>query len=362
MIKQGHLGMVEAVGVAATLVATNFFYIPRPATEHAATAGWMIVPLNALEAIFIVWLYLDVFDQNHPGGLVEQFERQTGLVGTLACLLLTLNYFGIAGLSLRRFAGEALTSVLPRTPITAIEAGMLLGLAYGAYSGLETLARVVMLLALPLAATFVSLLAFAWRRFNPTHLLPLFGYGFKPLLYWGAFAGWFRELGIVMVIWPYLRQRTQAMRIAWASVGLAAPLMALAVISVLMFFPFPTAPRFPFPILEITRGIRIGAFLSNAEAVYVFLFTLGILLKLALTFWIVVTLTADLLHLSEYRPLIPVLALGLWMLAYVPPNLADAGKWSEVYIRGFGSYALYPVNLLVWGIARIKGRRRGASA
>lgn len=362
MIRQGHLGTVEAIGVAATIVGTNIFVVPRVAAEHAATAAWMSVPLNALEALLLIWLYLDAFDKDFSGGLVEQFERQAGWVGTLTCTVLALDFFVITGLLLRRFGGETQAALLLRTPITVVEAGMLLALSYGVYSGLETLARVVMLLALPLGLTFVTLLAFTWRRFNPANLLPLFGYGFKPLLYWGLFAGWFRELVIVPVLWPYLRDRSKTMNIGLVAAGTSGLLMTITVLSVLMLYPFPTAPRFPFPVLELTRVIRMGAFISNVEAIFAFLFTLGILIKLALTFWMLAIITADLLHLPEYRPLVPVLALGVWMFGYLPHAMAEVSRWSELYVRGYASHVIYPLNLLVWGIARLKRMRRGAHA
>jgi spore germination protein KB len=355
-LRQGHVGTTEAIVLTATVTGAKFIFAPRLAVEQLATAAWMMPLLNALATSFFLYLLLSLLDPDSDAGAVPQLQRAAGFLATLLLLAVAVDLLALTGLTLRRYAGETRTIILPLTPITVVEAVAVAAFVYGASLGLETLGRATMIYAVPMALTMTALILVAGARLRPVNLLPLLGYGVKPLLYWGLFGGLFREAWVVGLMWPYLRRRQDALKVGLAGVWLAAALLTVVTAATLMYFPMPTTARLAFPVAEIARAAQLGTFISNLESVFTFLLAFVMFLKLGIVFWMTATLFAGLLGLREYRPLLPILALAAWMIAYLPATLPEAVTWADQYVRTAASWVTYPAILAVWLAARLRKR------
>ncbi|HHW15684.1 MAG TPA: GerAB/ArcD/ProY family transporter [Firmicutes bacterium] len=359
MIRQGHVGATEATVLVAVAVAAKAFLSgPAVMAAWAGTAAALALLLNGLLAIGLVSLVIHSLDPQREEGLVEQFERTGGLFGTLLMAAVAFSFLSVTGLGLRELSGQIASGILVRTPVTVTSGAAVLVFSYGAYLGLESIARAAMVFAVPTVAGTFSLFLLALPRLDPSHLTPVFGYGWRSFLTTSLFAGWYREAWLAPILFVYLRDRKRGLSMAVQGVGIGAAVVVLIVGGLLAMFDFPNITRLSFAVLEGARGIYAGEFVSNLESVFVFLFTTGVFLQLTITFWASCLLVADLLHLPEYRPLVPLLGTGVWLLAFLPPSLMSAVHWMYYDLRRMASFFLYPGILLMWVLAIL--RRRGA--
>lgn len=361
LIKQGHVGTTEAIVITSVAVGGKILLISRMAAQVAATAGWMLPLINAVVTGVIFYLIVAVLDPQSGKGLVEQYERQAGLLGAVLLLAIALDYLALEGLSLRWFAGETRTTILPSTPVLAIEVVAFAAITYATSLGIETLGRASMLYGVPMAVTVLGLLAIASSRARVTNLLPLLGWGVKPLLFHGTFDGFYREIWVLGCMWPYLRERKKIFRIGYTAMAVTGLLQALVVAATLAVIPMPATVRLPFPVGEIARAAQLGGYLSNLEAVFTFLLAFIVMLHLSMVFWTALLIMADLLRIPNYRQLLPILTLAVLGVSLFPKGVAETITLSE-QIRIHGSYAAYPLLLVVWLVSRLKRgtRREGA--
>ncbi|MGE5509288.1 MAG: GerAB/ArcD/ProY family transporter [Chitinophagales bacterium] len=358
LIRQGHIGATEATVILATAVGGKLLFISRTAAEAAATAGWMLPLINAVVAFLFFCLAVRVFDPESSEGLVEQYERQAGLLGTLLVLAVALDFLLLEGLTIRRFGAETRTIILPTTPVIFIELVAFIAISYAAALGIESLGRASMLYGVPMAITVLALLVVAIARARPGNLLPLLGNGLRPLLYSGTLGGFYRELWVLLAMWPYLRERHQMLRIGAIGVALTGVLQSLVVAVTLAVIAMPATTRLPFPVAEIARAAQLGEYISNLEAVFTFLLAFVVLLHLSMIYWTVLLLMADLLRIPNYRQLVPIASMAVLAASLLPKGLAETLTLGE-QIRHFGSLVIYPLLVVVWLVTLVKRRRRG---
>jgi spore germination protein KB len=363
VIRQGHLGVTEAT-VLVTVAISGKVFLSQPSVSASwvGTAAALMVLLNGLVALLVGWIILTTLDHQREEGLVAQFERLGGFAGTLMGAVLAATFIGVTALELRELAGQVLRAILPRTPITVVEGATVLAFSYAAYLGLETIARAAMVFTIPIGLGTFFLFLLSFSRFRFEHLLPLLGYGWRPLLLYSVVGGWYREAWLGALLMVYLRQRHQGLRVTLQGIGVSLVVLTVVTAALLAMFGYPNLLRLPFPALEGARAIYAGEFVSNLEAVFVFLFILAIFLTLSITFWASCLLVADVLHLAEYRPLIPLLATLTWLVAYLPPSLMDAIRWVDHDLRRLTSLILYPGVLLFWLLSLWQRRRQRREA
>ncbi len=363
MIPQGHIGNMEAIVLTAVAVSAKVFLSePAVAAEWVGTSAALVAFLNGLVTMGLAWMALSALDPAREEGLVEQFERLAGILGTLFGGVLAGTLLGVTALGLRELGGQLLATVLPKTPSTVVEGAAVVVFAYAAYLGLEVIARAAMVLAVPTVLGTLFLIFMAFPRVDFTRLFPVLGYGWRPTLIFSLVSGWYREAWVAAVSAVYLRERRR--QVAIAVQGVAVSVLVITVVNafLLAMFGFPSLIRFPFPTLEGARSIYAGEFVSNLESIFLFLFVMAIFLLLSITFWTGSILVADLLHLPEHRPLIPVLAVGTWLFAYLPPSLMDAIHWVDHDLRQATSIVVLPGIFLFWALGLWRRRRERQSA
>ncbi|MDI6870473.1 MAG: GerAB/ArcD/ProY family transporter [Bacillota bacterium] len=363
MIRQGHLGRTEAIIVAVAATAGKIFLSqPAVAAQHTATAAPLMVLVNGLLSMGLGWMLFSSLDPEREEGMVAQFERLAGPAGTLIGAVIAAYFFGIVALHTRQMGGAIITGILPNTPITVVEGATVLVFSYAAVLGLEAIARSAMVLLLPIVTVVFILLLLTLPRMDFTRFFPPLGFGWQSTLYWSAFSGWYREAWVVAVLFPYLRRRAEVVKIGVRAIAWSALVLTIVTSALLALFGYPTLTHFPAPAAEGSRAVYLGPFISNLESVFVFLFTTALFLTLSVMFWASCLLVADLLKLDEYRPLVPLLAVGAWLFGYLPGSLMETVHWVDEEVKQLTSFVLYPGIGLLWFLAlrRRKKERRHA--
>ena len=228
---------------------------------------------------------------------------------------------------------------MPRTPILIFHISIVLLAAYSIRSGLEVIGRLSELILPWVIILYVTVILFSLQTADFQRLLPVLENGFSPVLLGSVVTfGWWGEVVVLAMLLPYLAVPRKGKTIGvWSVLLLSFILIFDAVINTALFGP--EAARTVFPSFMILSEVLVGGFL-RIDAVFVIFWMSGILVKLAIFYYAAVLGTAQLLNLSDYRPV--VLPIGVIQTAFSILLFKNSVEIDALRIEAF------PVSLYFW--------------
>lgn len=357
---QGSLDAVQLTLVTAVLIAgTASLEIARVTAREATSGAWLGVGLGSAVSLLALELILAV-TRRYPGQtLVGAARRALGpLPGALVGLVLVVWGHTYLGVLLREFAGVFLIPFMPETPLSAFVITSVLLLVYAAYQGTLPIARAIQVFFPLIIISLLLILGGNLRDFSPGFLAPLPGDNGWVGVGWAALftLSLFAEAVVLHSFLPYLKRPEQARRgvLAGGVVAGASLLMITAV--ELGTFGGPLLTNLSFPTLSAARLVQIGLLLNRFESVFMVIWFVLSLLKLALILLFVVASLAELLGTDDYRPFCVPAGLIVAFTAFLPDNFAALLKAvGSLYRYGF-LILLLPAAVLAASLVRGRGR------
>lgn len=359
MIKEGHIGHREALALTVIAITSTMFTVfPQYLIEESGNAAWLEVLMSTALAV-LVFLPGPALLARFPGkSSIEVAEEVLGPYLGLAVNLLGLGfYFFLLGILVREFTEIVASTVLPFTPVSVITITLLLAVAYGAYSGLETMSRLAWLLGPWILAGMIIVFLITLRWAKITNLMPL--WGAEPWSLLGA-AAWrtslFAEVALLPVIAPYLRERERFTAMGIWSIVISGVLLALAAFVFSAVFPEPASARVLFPLFHLARLIYVGRFFQRAESLFIFVWVISWAAKLAIILQGVALGQALSLKLPVYRPLLfPLLVLS-FAVAFIPADLPEAVRIEGDFLRRYAAIPTFGLLVVIYVAALIRGK------
>lgn len=368
--RAGARGSLEhrQVGLATALLVagTAFLSLPRVAATPAGPAGWLAVAAGSLAALPAACLMLALYAR-HPGLTLVGISRQ--LLGPFLATLVGLGLAAWGHLCLavlvREFAGVFLIPFMPETPLSAFLAVFAALLVYAAYQGMEAIVRTAQVFVPFILLSLLVILGGLLPRFVAGRLLPLSGanwpgVGLGALYTFSAFAQ-----GVAATTFlPLLRRPAEARpALIWgfAVAGLAFVLLTVAEIGV---FSVPVLRQLAFPTLSAARLIRLGLFFERFEAGFMVVWFVLSFLKLAVFFFFTTATLAELLVLSNQKPLCLPGGLIVAFTAVFPENFSVVLRLVGHLYQYSWLVFLLPALLLLgsWIAERTRNQASGAGA
>lgn len=356
-----NLGWRETMAMVVILTTAKVFLnLPRAMIERGSTAGWLIVAISTIQGPLIWWAVR---------GLLRLFPGRTMIGATEAVLgpwfgtVVNLSYAGFFGfltaVVLRQF-GEAMATVfLPQTPLEVIMTVFLGTSVYVAFLGMEAITRTSWMGAAPMLVGMVILLgAGLVTHHEPKALSPFWGTGPLPVISTGLIMNLMGDVLILGLLGPAFRRQRDLEKTAWWSIALCAVVMVSSVIVYLYIFPYPASQRVELPLLQVTRMISLGPGVQRVESLFYIIWTVGGVLKLAVTLNATAAILSEVIRLPSYRHVLFPVALLAFSIGMVPGTLREASRWDE-YVRTVGALVTVVLPWLTWivGLMRRTGRR-----
>ncbi len=368
-IRIGRVGIAELTALITIYCSTDVFlsYPSRVAVE-GATAAWMI-PLIAGVITFAVFLLLYLAMRKTPTqNLIELVMNSLSpFIGIPVAIAFSVFFFLQTAIVMREFTETVVTTVLPRTPSEIIAASFLLVVVYYAYKGLEGLTRVAVLIAYILGVGLVILLVLPLTWFHLPYLMPLAGRGWNvtlmhSLLNTSAFA----NVLMLAILYPAVRNQQHFVRAGLMSILFTALTMSAVLFVVLGVFTDAVSGQVSFPLYQLARLIYVGRFVQRLEAVFVFLWTAGAVLKMGFGLWLSGYLYAAAFRMPVYRPILFPLALLIYVFVFLPQNIMAVEALESRIIEPFAWIVelLAPLVLVIVsvGINHLRGANRQAQS
>lgn len=359
MIRDGQIDMRQAAVMTQILIAAKIFItLPRVMAERAGNAGWIVILIGGITAWVGLFVITRLSLRFPKYSLVETGEILLGpILGRLAGLLFIGYFLYLTSILLREFTETFKTAILPETPPSVLAVVMLSIVMYGAYCGIEALARSSELLFPFIAASFFAVLL-VWPNARIGFLRPFLGPGMLSLLKSGVLAGSiYGEILFLAMIFPLLREKGDALRAGTIGIGVSALILSSLTALAVMVFSATGLSQLPFPLLTMVRLINLGRFLQRLEALYVFIWFFTGALKLGIAFYVTVLGTAQLLKLEDFKPLIWSYGLLVFSLSFVPRSLIESFTFDIDILRRYSSIVTYLLPAGLWLLAVILGKR-----
>lgn len=337
--------------------------LPTAVTSIAKQDGWISMLLAGPFNYFILIIYLALAERFPNLSLAQYAEKVLGVWGGKLLTLLYIFFFLLlSALVLRNISDFLNLSVLPLTPEWFIDVTFMIVIIYGVLLGIETIARTGEIL-------------FGWGMFVIVIVLfSLFNqfdfHNFEPFLFNGwqqPIKGMYPILGFpiaefvfITAIFPLVKKqdRKKLRRSLKLSAGAITFVSTLITVFLVGVMGVSEASRSPFAVYDMAKNINIEEILVRVEILVAMVWIGTVFMKLVLCVYVLAVLTAQMLKLTTYRPLVVP-----YSFIIVPLALMVYRNAAHTQVFAMGVWTIYSLfhgfflPLVVLVIAVIRGKK-----
>ena len=346
--------IINAISVQA------FLNYPRGMVETAGTAGWMIPVYTTGLTALIFFVITRLYKGFEGKDILDIAQAAGGGFGRIITGLLLLVQIGfIVAIILREFGEDMKVIALTNSPISFVLFFFLGGMILAAYTGLESITR-LMAIAVPLILFGLLIILFgASPNYDLSNLAPILGNGLPSIAGGITKVSAFSSLIALFILAPYIKTHKNFTRSGYWAILLSGIILLLSTVAYEAAFPYPAALESFIPIYSLARLINFGRFFQRVESVFVLVWAMSALLYLSVGFFLLLHILRKTFRLEYYKPLILPLAVILFTVSLLPPNLMDAVVLETKVFRNVAWVIPFGFTILLLLIARIrKGRKR----
>ncbi|MCR2805671.1 GerAB/ArcD/ProY family transporter [Paenibacillus soyae] len=335
------------------IMPTGLLYLPAIVTKIAAQDAWISVLVSLLLGLGLAF-YIGYLTLQNPGmSFIRWIESRLGRIAALIIgLFLTKYYVSVSAVALQEFSTFIADEILQRTPVFIIVSIVMIVVLYAVYHGLETIARVTLIVFfLNVVLTFIGLLLLG-KDLHFAYLLPV-GEKPVPVILKGSISPfiWLTEVAVLLIIGPFLNKKQYLMRTSVTGVLLAGTWNVLLVMLAILIFGPKLVQLVAYPSFAVVSLVEIGNFLERLEIVFISLWITTMYVKIALFMFAASHCLNDLFRIENKLPI--QLGLGLFTLMTALYSWDNTADFSE-FMRLAGPPHLFLANIaipLLLGIA-----------
>lgn len=313
LLEHGRISGRQFVTLLLACRLTPVFLICNTITLVRSTpTAWVNDVLGCILALPMVWC-LARLGSKYPNQTIVQYTVNLlgGLVGGLLVSLYILFMLYIAAFSARSMGETVTTSMTPDTPILVSLIMLIFLAANSARNGLELNGRISEGLMIVSIALFVILCACCYNIMDINELKPFyFTHGLQEIIPpTASVIYYYTEWLVIGMLIPYLRKPVEALR--WSLFALFLSGIILVIFCLTMILVFGNQINLlTLPSYNMVRQISLNHYFERVESLIAIIWFFVAGAKVALFLWAAVLAIAQLLKLSDYRPLVyPVGAL-----------------------------------------------------
>lgn len=237
-------------------------------------------PLSLLVEIFMVIPILLLHRRQRDMNLIDMTRYH---IGKWAAAAVAVAYAGLflynAALSLARYNIYITATMLPQASIVLLSLAVIATACYGAFLGIEALARASGLIFVAIAASLIFIFCALIPNVSILNFSPPGYYGAAPLLKETASTvSGIMEIATLVVLLPYVKGKIKHKFFLW-SFGEMATVALVAFFVVAVLGDYTTMQIFPFHTASTIA--QLGA-LQRLDALHVAIWTTGLFIKVAL--------------------------------------------------------------------------------
>ena len=353
------IGESEGIALITVGIATKIYLsLPMALAHYGGSAAWMISLFSGFLTLIFVWFIFKLLarfpDKTFPAIAEECAGTYLGIIASLTLLIC---WIIITASPLRSFSEMTIIAALPETPISIIVMTFIIATGVVVFMGLQAIARAAYL-ALPyLIGAIVIIVVLTFSQWNLDWIFPVFGKGLDQIFIYGVLrTSDYLEVSF-LYMFPILFYSKQIKTIGAKGIGLSMAVFLIVIIPYIVSTPAATMEEPYLPMYKLARSVYLGLFLQRIEAIFVLFWVVGGCLWIALGIYGSCQFLADILRVSDYRPLVLPMLLIIFSVAFIPGNLPDTVIIEHLYLRNYGFIPFFgiPIGLLFLAVVRGKG-------
>jgi len=360
LVQEGNFGLHEAMWVLSLFCCSKILIeFPSIAISIGGSAGWFI----AFMAAIIGWIGFQIIVlllKRFPGQtIVEAGTLAAGpIIGTFAASLYLIFFIVLTSIVLREFSESVKVIALPNTPMYVVIAIFLVGAAFCVYLGMAIIARVTVLVTFITLFIVTLAMIFLIHECEIRFLLPIMGTGYKDVLLGSLIkSSNFSELLFAGLIvnsvggWQRIRKATKYAVIMSAIVG------SISVAIVTMLLGVYVGEETILPLFTVIKEISFGKIFQRVESFFLIFWVAIGLLYVSIGFYGSVIIFTRMCKLKNYKPLIPIFMIAIFVISILPRNLPNVMFIDNSVIRSYSWIISYVVPLIILIIAVIRKKK-----
>jgi len=356
-----NFGKWEAIYVLVLITCTQIFLnMPRLVVEYAATAGWLLVIYVSILCFIVLWVILKLYKDFEGMDLIDLAEYLAGRAGKIIVgIVLSLYMLFISFVILREFSENMKIIALPLSPISYTSIFFVIGMVVAAYFGLEAMVRINAIAMPIIIISYILILIGISDHFNVTKLAPYLGFGAYNL-----FVENIPRIsllsGIISIFYmaPFLKSYKVIKEVGYTGLLISAVMLTIASLSYLLIFTYPIATENFLPIYQLSRIFSYGRFFERFESIFLIVWAVSAFLYLSMISFFTIYYIKKAFDLEYYRPLIIPVAIIIFNLSLIPPNLMTAIELENNYFRSYSGIVSFVFPLLLLLACSIKRKLR----
>ena len=213
------------------------------------------------------------------------------------------------------------TVILPLTPMRLILLVMALGVMFGAYMGIFSIARIHAIYIPFSAAILISLFVLLIPDTDITNLFPILGKGTYNIFIKGLpSVSIFSDMIILFLILPLCKNYETVKSSAKKALIISSLFNVLIVLFYNLSYSYPSSEEFLMPVYQMTSLIKIGDFFQRLEAFFEFVWSIGILLYSSLYLFVLAWIFKETFNLKYHKPLILPFLIIMSAISFFPSS------------------------------------------
>ncbi|MBM4760978.1 GerAB/ArcD/ProY family transporter [Bacillus sp. B15-48] len=240
----------------------------------------------------------------------EYMQKLLGkIVGKLVAFLYVLLFVYLAARVLRSFGEMLVTAAYVQTPLTVVNALLIVVIIYALHKGIEVLARTgeLFFITLYLLAVVGFILIIASGLIEIQELKPVLEEGigrvFRVVVTETLYVP-FGEIAVFSTLLPYLKEAKKAKRAGIIALVLTGINLALVMAINISVLGLDTTKRSQFPLLTTIQSIQLADFIERLDVFFMFTIVIGIFFKISVFLYAAVMGTSIIFKIKNASQLV----------------------------------------------------------
>ena len=335
------------------------FSYPRTLVINSGNAAWIQTIFVSLISCLIYWFIISLYRKAEMKSLIELSGEIGGrwfkiIVGILLSVVLLAN----SSLTTRVLPESIKTVLLPLAPMSLLLLIFGITMAFGAYMGIFSIARIHSLY-IPLSAIFLALFfVLVFPNADITNLFPILGEGTYNIFINGLPAiSIFSDMIVLFVLLPFCNNFDRAKKASKRALIISSIVNVLIVLFYNLIYSYPSSTEFMFPVYQMTRLIKIGDFFQRLEALFEFIWSFAVLLYSSLYLFVICYIWKETFDLKYYKPLVLPFAIIMCAISYLPSSTVKIATMQNILSLFFIPISfVMPIILILLYSAKKKSR------
>ncbi len=299
------------------IISTAIIILPGAAAKHDAWIVTIIGTAIGIAAAFIITCLGNSFPRQT---IIEYSETLLGkYAGKAVAALFLIFFIYLAGLTVRDLGDFATTTDYHQTPLVVFHIVIISIAVYATRCGLEVIARVTELFLVIILAAISIILAVITLipGFDFANLLPVFEAGYKPFIAGSMGAADFLTQSLVLaMIIPFLTNKKAAGPAAFTGVLISGLLLTVTAVFTLAVYG-KMAVELTFPFFNAVKIVSLAKTIERLDLILKPIWSMAVVMKASFLLYITSLGTAQLLKLSNHKPLVLPLAIIIVAMAHL---------------------------------------------